>query len=409
MNRHCYLLIPTIIIAATSQAGAKPEVILENSFASVNGSVPYSALKAGDAPYIFYGTTASGGAYGLGAVYEFNSKIGTVIIKDSFDGKNGASPLASLAFGGGGLFYGTAWSGGANGLGSVFEFNSATGLITLKDSFAGSNGSSPYAPLTAAGGGLYYGTICNGGARNKGGVFAFDTTTGFISLKDSFTGSNGACPIAAVSTDGGGLFYGTTFSGGASDYGGVFEFNSITGLITLKGNFTNATGRNSYASLIPAGGGLYYGTTSLGTAYNFGSVFEFESANGSITLMDRFTGTNGRSPYAELISAGDNLYYGTTVYGGANDYGSVFEFNSATGLISILDSFTNGNGSYPYAALSAGVGSRYFGTTALGGAGGYGAIYSFTGTFPVPGPITLLGVGAAFNWSRRLRRRVRRS
>jgi uncharacterized repeat protein (TIGR03803 family) len=151
VNRHCYLLIPTIIIAATSQAGAKPEVILENSFASVNGSVPYSALKAGDAPYIFYGTTASGGAYGLGAVYEFNSKIGTVIIKDSFDGKNGASPLASLAFGGGGLFYGTAWSGGANGLGSVFEFNSATGLITLKDSFAGSNGSSPYAPLTAAG------------------------------------------------------------------------------------------------------------------------------------------------------------------------------------------------------------------------------------------------------------------
>jgi uncharacterized repeat protein (TIGR03803 family) len=87
----------------------------------------------------------------------------------------------------------------------VFEFNSTTGLITLKDSFTGTNGSNPFAALTAAGGGLYYGTTTSGGANGKGGVFEFNTTTGLITLKDSFTGTNGSNPRAALTAAGGGF------------------------------------------------------------------------------------------------------------------------------------------------------------------------------------------------------------
>ena len=112
------------------------------------------------------------------------------------------------------------------GKGGVFEFNSTTGLITLKDSFTGTNGSNPFAALTAAGGGLYYGTTTSGGANGKGGVFEFNTTTGLITLKDSFAGTNGRSPTAALTTAGGTLFYGTTSAGGANDAGTIYSFNA---------------------------------------------------------------------------------------------------------------------------------------------------------------------------------------
>jgi len=38
-------------------------------------------------------------------------------------------------------------------------------------------------------------------------------------------------------------------------------------------------------------------------------------------------------PYAALTPAGNGLYYGTTVYGGFNNKGAIFLFDSATGLI----------------------------------------------------------------------------
>jgi uncharacterized repeat protein (TIGR03803 family) len=50
--------------------------------------------------------------------------------------------------------------------------------ITVQGSFDGTNGSGPYAALTAAGNGLYYGTTQYGGANGLGGIFALDSTTG---------------------------------------------------------------------------------------------------------------------------------------------------------------------------------------------------------------------------------------
>ena len=131
-----------------------------------------------------------------------------------------------------------------------------------------------------------------------------------------------------------------------------------------------------------------------------------------ITLESSFTNANGSFPIAALKAAGGGLYYGTTESGGANNLGSVFEFNSATGSITLKGSFTGANGSLPYAALTAAGGGLYYGTTVYGGAAGLGAIYSFTPgsngpSAAVPAPLPLLGAGAALSWSRRLRRRVR--
>lgn len=78
--------------------------------------------------------------------------------------------------------------------------------------------------------------------------------------------------------------------------------------------------------------------------------------------------------------------------------------------ISLQDSFTGSNGAYPYAALTAAGNGIYYGTTSGGGANGIGSIFAFDSGVPdanpAPGPLQLMGAGAAFGWSRRLRRRI---
>ena len=59
--------------------------------------------------------------------------------------------------------------------------------------------------------------------------------------------------------------------------------------------------------------------------------------------------------------------YGTTLFGGSNDYGTVYTITS-DGTFTSLYSFTNGlDGAYPKAQLIQGVDGNFYGTTQDGG------------------------------------------
>ena len=388
---------------------AAPGITLEGSFTGTNGDDPQVTLTAAGNG-IYYGTTNTGGANGSGAIFKFDSATGSITLQDSFNFSNGDTPVAALTSAGNGIYYGTTYQGGANFSGTIYSFDSATGSITLQASFAGSNGTAPNAALTAAGNGIYYGTTRFGGPNSTGGIFKFDSATGSITLQDSFTGSNGANPVAALTAAGNGIYYGTAAGGGANNLGAIFSFDSATGSITLQDSFTGSNGANPDAALTAAGNGIYYGTARTGGANNSGAIFAFNAATGSITLQDSFVGANGFFPLGELTAAGNGIYYGTTVVGGANNRGAVFAFDAATGSITLQDSFVGSNGANPVAALTAAGNGLYYGTAGRGGANNLGAIFAFDSGVrdanPVPGPLPLLGAGAAFGWSRRLRRRI---
>lgn len=391
------------IAMASSPCMAAQGIRLEGSFRKNGGTNPFAALTPAGGQ-LYYGTTVSNAANGFEGVYQFRSTTGAIDLIDSFTWSNGSVPFAALTAAGGGLYYGTTYSGGANDLGTVFAFNSTTGALTLMDSFTGANGANPFAALLPAGAGLYYGTTESGGAEDLGSVFAFDSTTGTIRLQDSFTSTTGANPLAGLTAGAGDLYYGTSGHGGAYGFGGVFGFNSSSSAITLLNSFTGANGAIPQAPLTAAGGDLYYGTTVFGGIHGLGTVFAFNSSTGAISLQDSFNGANGSSPYAPLTAAGGGLYYGTTNTGGTAGLGTVYAFNSLTGAITLQDSFTGPNGAKPLAALTPGAGGRYYGTTIQGGANNLGAIYSFN---PVPGPLPLMGASAALGWSQLLRRRLR--
>jgi len=396
---------------------AVPAITLKASFDGANGSGPLATLTS-DSNGKFYGTTKYGGDNGVGAIFEFDhSGSGSITLKSSFDVANGAHPYyGPLISAGNGKFYGTTLDGGANDNGGIFEFDSSgSGSITLKGSFDldSANGTYPYAALTSAGNGNFYGTTYFGGDNDEGAIFEFDPSgSGSITLKGSFDGANGANPYAALTSAGNGKFYGTTYNGGDNDEGAIFEFDpSGNGSITLKGSFDVANGAGPRAALTSASNGKFYGTTAWGGDNGYGGIFEFDpSGNGSITLKGSFDYANGRLPEAALTSAGNGKFYGTTQYGGDNLYGAIFEFDpSGNGSITLKGSFDGANGFRPSAAVTSAGNGKFYGTTYRGGDNDYGAIFEFdpwADSEPTPTPLPLMGAGAAFGWSRRLRRRI---
>jgi uncharacterized repeat protein (TIGR03803 family) len=91
----------------------------------------------------------------------------------------------------------------------------------------------------------------------------------------------------------------------------------------------------------------------------------------------------GIIPTGRLLAHPDGNYYGTTVLGGAFDYGTIFKM-TPSGTITVLASFTGGtSGAYPGAGLELGPGGELFGTTQNGGTGDLGTIFkvSTSGTF----------------------------
>jgi uncharacterized repeat protein (TIGR03803 family) len=142
-----------------------------------------------------YGTAPNAGSTGCGAVYAFNPATGQESVLYGFaGGSDGCTPKGSL-LSVGGLLYGTTYSGGAAGTGTVFQVDPATGKESVIYAFAGgTDGATPLASLISVKGTLY-GTTTTGGQTNKGTVFSIDLATGAETVIYSFTGQgDGATP-----------------------------------------------------------------------------------------------------------------------------------------------------------------------------------------------------------------------
>ena len=131
-----------------------------------DGAEPIAGLIL-DAKGNFYGTTAWGGLYGFGTVFELTS-AGKEKILYSFTGTtDGAIPVGGLVMDSKGNLFGTTYEGGAFGFGTVFELT-PNGKETVLYSFAdGPDGAYPFdAPVMDAKGNLY-GTTYLGGNFNS--------------------------------------------------------------------------------------------------------------------------------------------------------------------------------------------------------------------------------------------------
>ncbi len=156
---------------AAARAGVTVTPIHIFSATAPYGTTPYTQLVQGTNGNL-YGVANSGGAYGLGAIFQITPS-GTLTSLYSFTGSNdGALPRGALAQCANGNFFGTAEDGGSNNYGTVFEISPA-GVLTPLYSFAGypHDGAGPDAALVQATDGNFYGTTMSGGYYDAGTVF----------------------------------------------------------------------------------------------------------------------------------------------------------------------------------------------------------------------------------------------
>jgi uncharacterized repeat protein (TIGR03803 family) len=393
------ILLMTVLII-TTRAPAQ-EKILHNFGNGRDGGSPGSTLVF-DAAGNLYGTTASGGEYGYGTVFELTPKAGVgwseKILYNFNKGGDGEDPGASIVFDSAGNLYGTTFAGGLYGYGTVFELTpEATGgwsqRILYNFNNNGTDGYWPfYGPIIDVVGNLY-GTTYQGGLNDGGTVFELSPAAGGVwteTILYSFNPNDGDgfYPAAGLVFDLVGSLYGTTSEGGTSGYGGtVFELSPAAGgkwTEKVLRDCDSGDGWDPKAGVVFDSAGNLYGTTQyLGSADGGGTVFRLtpnEDGTWTNRVLQNFNsiGSDGFYPLGLVLDSAGNLY-GTTADGGSYSAGVAFRMSTnIRGSEKILLNFGGKAGYGPLAGPILDSAGNLYGTAYAGGAYGGGVVYEIT-------------------------------
>jgi uncharacterized repeat protein (TIGR03803 family) len=321
---------------------------------------------------------------------------------------DGFDSYTSLLAGSKGNLFGTTAYGGAAGLGAVIEMTQASGggwnekmIYSFPTGGYYPNLFDPTtlpSPLIADAAGNLYGETQAAGTKNVGTVYELSPAangTWRETTLYSFTGGvTGVAPSGGLIMDSAGNLYGTTLYGGKdtiadkwrSGKGVVFELSPGTnGVWTAKTLHQFAgyptDGAQSAAGLVLDSAGNLYGTTTIGgngcgIGIGCGAVFELSPANGAWqeTLLHSFQGgaQDGSGPLSSLVFDKSGNLYGTTQSGGSGYAGTVFELSLAANgqwnesfVFEFPDSESNGN---PPGNLAMDAVGNIYGTTSAGNA-----------------------------------------
>jgi uncharacterized repeat protein (TIGR03803 family) len=249
--------------------------------------------------------------------------------------------------------------------------------------FTGSaaSGSFPVGNLVADAAGNFYG-VTSQSADTSG--FCYDTGCGAIfklyptaaggwaaANLHTFTGGlDGDSPQGGLVMDAAGNLYGTTSLGGVDSLGDVFELTPTSSggwkysVIYNFGYPITEGGEEPEGTMVVDSAGNLYGSTVGGGAEGYGTIFELSPSSSGTwteTILYSFLESSGRGPEGALIFDSAGNLYGTTYNGGdlACGYGigcgTVFELspNGSGGWSeSVLHSFTGGFGEGKYPAYA---------------------------------------------------------
>jgi len=290
--------------------------------------------------------------------------------------QDGIGPSGGLIFDAAGNLYGETLRSHNAGFGAVFELTpSDNGFWTeaILHDFSYSDGVDPSGTLIFDTSGNLYGTTIAGGSGTGTGcsvrvggcgtVFELSPVAGggwTETVLYNFDHTNGANPRGGLVFDAGGNLYGTTYVGGgsySSTVGTVFELSPTAGggwtktvLHNFRDNHVDKDGVEPNGDLIFDAAGNLYGTTVGGGSDGFGTVFELSpQADGSWkeTVLYSFSaGGGGIQPNSGLVFDAVGNLYGTTQLGGTHESSTVFELSPALGggwTESVLYTFSNPN------------------------------------------------------------------
>ncbi len=166
----------TVFKLTPNRDGSWTDSVLYSFMGGSDGGDPVASLIF-DSTGSLYGTTAGGGSLGNGTVFKLTpNRDGswTEQVLHGFSYKDGEYPSAGLILDAAGNLYGTTAMGGAYGVGVAFEMRlkpSGKWGYRVLHSFADRPGALVLAGLTIDAAGNLYGTTCGDGTRTHGSVF----------------------------------------------------------------------------------------------------------------------------------------------------------------------------------------------------------------------------------------------
>ena len=225
-------------------------------------------------------------------------------------------------------------------------------------------------------------------------IHTFDTAAG-----------EGSLPYSGLIEGAAGNFYGTTYNGGAHNFGTVYRLspNSSGGwteriLYSFKGGSTD--GAEPHSSLFRDSTGNLYGTTVTGgivsstcnagafaSPIGCGIIFKLTpTTTGQWTesVLHRFSGLDGGNSFTGLIRDTTGNFYGATIAGGGKGLGVVFNLSlTSTGWKeTVLHNFTGGtDGSLPFiqcATLAMDASGNLYGSAYKGGTANAGTVFKLS-------------------------------
>lgn len=218
----------------------------------------------------------------------------------------------------------------------------------------------------------------------------------------TFSGGDGASPVAGLTIDARGRLYGATQSGGheggscpPEGCGVIFRLApqgsswTMTPLYQFEGPSDGAT---PIARPVFGPNGLLYGTTAAGGSTGDGLVYSLRPPATACktalcywteTVLYQFAGgSDGAGPgFGDVVFDNAGNIYGTTSAGGTARLGTVYELTPSNGgwTEKVLYSFSVGDGgSQPWSGVILDQAGNLYGTTEGGGAGGCGTVYELS-------------------------------
>ena len=319
-----------------------------------------------------YGITSAGGSNNIGTIFKI-TPTGTFTQLYSFDTVHGSTPVGGLVLGLDGNLWGTTEEGGTNGFGNIFKIT-PSGTLTVIYNFTGNStvdGGFPVSPLIVGPDGQYYGTAHPG--------IAFKVSATGVFTRIATTPSESFGPLLLASN---GSYYGVTEFAGTNTLGSIYKVTGTTSSALF--NFDGPRGEFPSGGLVQGSDGNLYGTTTAGGTANDGVIFRI-TPTGTYTVVFNFDHVNqlalGYQAYAGLIAGNDGNLYGTTIWGGSNGDGVIFQMTTS-GAYTVLYNFDGTHGTGTYATPMEHTSGEIFGLTKRGGVLGNGVVYGFRANLP---------------------------
>ncbi len=236
---------------------------------------------------------------------------------------------------------------GVNSL-NIYKYNIITGLLTNLHQWNNATGDDARSGMMQASNGLLYGTTYHGGLDDAGVLYSLDPISNTYTVLHEFTYHFPTKPPIEYLP---GILIGITPFGGDSLKGEIYQYTISTGVYTPLYSFLKSQCYEPQTSIIKGADNKLYGTTYYGGVSNTGTLFNYDISSNQFNILYGFPpfGAGGIYPIGDLIEGSSGVFYGTTWDGGAASSGVIYKYNHNTAAFTEIHEFdpmNGGHGSY---------------------------------------------------------------